>query len=137
MARIVNFADGFTSSSAPSVTGVQQENYPLNNNQSTTDVSGLIFASSSVKSFFANFELERLGSVLYRQTGQLQASFNGSWSLDFGNYSGDSIIDDTLSSTEKVVLTIDATTGQVKYSSGNLTGHTASNLRIVITRIEV
>ena len=137
MARIVTFADGFTSSSAPSVSGAQQEIYPLLNNQSTTPVAGLIFASSGVKSFFASFELERLGTISYRQAGQMQASFNGTWTLTFGNYSGDSIIDDTLSATKSIVLTIDATTGQLSYSSGNLAGHTASNLRIVITRIEV
>jgi hypothetical protein len=50
--RIVSFADGFTSASAPVISGANQENYSLNNNQATTDIVGLVFDSAAYKSVF-------------------------------------------------------------------------------------
>ena len=112
--RIVSFADGFTSASEPSISGPSSEVYSLSNNQSLTNITGLIFNSSIYKSVFFDYEIERIGTSTYRQTGSLMASFNGSWSLTTGNYQGDSIIEDTLTVDYGITLSIDASTGQVK-----------------------
>jgi hypothetical protein len=137
MTRIVSFADGFTSASAPVVSGAEQENYTLLNNQSVTDITGLLFDSNANKSVFINYELERIGSSIYRQVGSLIAVFNGTWSITFGNYQGDQIIDDTLVNTYSITLSIDPTTGQMRYSSGNLAGHTSSKIKIYSVKVSV
>jgi hypothetical protein len=133
--RIVSFADGFTSASAPSISEENQENYILNNNQTVTDVIGLLFDSSNYKSVFFDYEIERIGSTIYRQTGSFIAVFNGSWSLSFGNYQGDTILEDTLANPYSVVLTINSSTGQIRYSSGNQPGHTSSKLKVYPTKV--
>lgn len=135
MTRIVSFADGFTSASAPSISEENQENYILNNNQTVTDVIGLLFDSSNYKSVFFDYEIERIGSTIYRQTGSFIAVFNGSWSLSFGNYQGDTILEDTLANPYSVVLTINSSTGQIRYSSGNQPGHTSSKLKVYPTKV--
>jgi hypothetical protein len=61
--RITSFSDGFTSASEPSVSGAVQENYILLNNQSLTDVVGLQFDNTSIKSVFFKYEIERIGST--------------------------------------------------------------------------
>lgn len=137
MTRIVSFADGFTSASAPVISGAEQENYTLLNNQAVTNVTGLVFDSSSYKSVFFNYEIERIGSTIYRQTGSFIAAFNGSWSLTFGNYQGDQIIDDTLVNLYNITLSINSSTGQIRYSSGNQPGHTSSKIKLYVTRISV
>jgi len=127
--RILTFSDGFTSSTAPTVTGASEETYTLNNNQSTTNISGLLIDPTDFTTAFFNYELERIGSSTYRQSGQFQIVWNGSsFSLSFGPFDGDNLmgIDTTLS-----VLN----SGQFQYSTVNLTGHTSSKLKIFITRI--
>jgi len=133
--RIVSFADGFTSASAPVISGANQENYSLNNNQSTTDIVGLVFDSAAYKSVFFDYEIERIGSITYRQTGSFIAVFNGTWSLTFGNYQGDTILEDTLVNLQSVVLSINSSTGQIRYSSGNQPGHTSSKLKVYPTKV--
>jgi hypothetical protein len=135
--RIVSFADGFTSASAPVISGADQESYTLLNNQAVTNVTGLLFDSASYKSVFFKYEVERIGSTTYRQTGSFIAAFNGSWALTFGNYQGDQIIDDTLVLPQNITLSINASTGQIRYSSGNQSGHTSSSIKLYVTRISV
>ena len=133
--RIVNFADGFTSASAPLVTGGVQEDYALANNQALTNITGLVFSSTSYKAVFIEYELERIGSSTFRQVGTMILSYNGTWTLNLGNFQGNSIIEPTLVNAESITLTVDSATGQFKYTSGNLAGHTASNLNLNIVRI--
>ena len=132
--RITAFADGFTSASEPSVSGAVQENYTLLNNQSLTDVTGLQFDSSSIKSVFFKYELERVGSTSKKQVGTFQLVYNTSWELTFGNYQGDSIIEDVL--TEEYGVTLSVTSlGQIQYTSNNFIGHVSSEIRLYIVRI--
>lgn len=132
--RITAFADGFTSASEPSVSGAVQENYTLLNNQSLTDVAGLQFDSSSIKSVFFKYELERVGSTSKKQVGTFQLVYNTSWELTFGNYQGDSIIEDVL--TEEYGITLSVTSlGQIQYTSNNFIGHVSSEIRLYIVRI--
>jgi hypothetical protein len=133
--RIVSFADSFTSASAPVISGAEQENYTLSNNQSVTNIPGLVFDSSAYKSVFFNYEIERIGSTIYRQTGSFIAAYNGTWSLSFGNYQGDQIIDDSLVVPQNITLSINASTGQISYSSGNQSGHTSSKIKLYIVKV--
>ena len=132
--RITAFADGFTSASEPSVSGAVQENYILLNNQSLTDVVGLQFDNTSIKSVFFKYEIERIGSTSKKQVGTFQMAYNTSWELTFGNYQGDSIIEDVL--TEEYGITLSVTSlGQIQYSSNNFIGHVSSEIKLYIVRI--
>jgi hypothetical protein len=132
--RITAFADGFTSASEPSVSGAVQENYILLNNQSLTDVVGLQFDSTSIKSVFFKYEIERIGSTSKKQVGTFQMAYNTSWELTFGNYQGDSIIEEAL--TEEYGITLSVTSlGQIQYSSNNFIGHISSEIKLYIVRI--
>lgn len=137
MTRIVSFADGFTSASAPVVAGAEQENYTLANNQALTNITGLIFSSSAYKSVFVDFEIERIGSSTYRQSGSLILSYNGTWSITFGNYQGDPIIEDVLTEDYGITLSVVGATGQVQYSSNNLPGHTSSKIKLYVVKVTV
>jgi hypothetical protein len=132
--RITAFADGFTSASEPSVSGAVQENYILLNNQSLTDVVGLQFDSASIRSVFFKYEIERIGSTPKKQVGTFQMAYSTSWELTFGNYQGDSIIEDVL--TEEYGITLSVTSlGQIQYSSNNFIGHVSSEIKLYIVRI--
>jgi hypothetical protein len=135
--RIVNFSDGFVATTAPTVDGGDQENYVLSNNQSVTNLTGLLFNSAEYKSVFIDFEIERIGTVTYRQSGSIIAAYNGSWSITFGNYQGDTIIEDTLVNPFNITLSIDSSSGQIKYSSGNQPGHTSSKIKLYLVRVTV
>jgi hypothetical protein len=135
--RVVTFADGFVSTTPPDVNGLDQENYTLLNDQAVTNITGLLFDSSEVKSVFFTYELERIGTTTYRQSGQFIAAFNGTWSLTFGNYQGDSIIEDTLTQDYGFVISIDSASGQIKYESGDQAGHTSSKLKLFTLKVVV
>lgn len=135
MTRIVSFADGFTSASAPVIAGAEQENYTLANNQALTNITGLIFSSSAYKSVFVDFEIERIGSSTYRQSGSLILSYNGAWSISFGNYQGDSIFEDVLTEDYGITLSVVGATGQVQYSSNNLPGHISSKIKLYVVKV--
>lgn len=134
--RVVTFADGFVSTTPPVIEGEVRETYTLLNNQSSpASITGLIVDSNAVKSAFINFEIERIGTSTYRQVGSFIAVYNGSWSLSFGNYQGDQIINDTLDNTENITLSINATSGQISYTSGDLPSHASTKFKIYITKV--
>ena len=138
MPKIIEFADGFSSASAPDIEGGTQEVISLLNNQTGTAISELDFDGFS--SVFIDFEVHRFDDVsTFRQVGTAIFRKNPStllWSFDLGNYTGDSIIEESISSPEHIVLSIDGS-GQVSYDSGNMgSGHTAI-LKIVLLRFLV
>ena len=121
MVRIVTFADGFSSASVPSGASAQQENFTIANN--TTSGAILTLDKNTEKSAFFSFELRRSDSLgSFSQLGVMQAVYNSSWSLSFGNFSGDDLVQDTITSPEHVKFSINATTGAITYDSGNMTG---------------
>lgn len=137
MTRVVSFADGFTSASAPVIAGAEQENYTLLNNQALTNITGLSFDSASYKSVFIDFEVERIGSSSYRQSGSMILVYNGTWSMTFGNYQGDAIIEDVLTEDYGITLSVVGATGQIQYSSNNLPGHTSSKIKLYVVKVTV
>ena len=132
--RITAFADGFTSASEPSVSGAVQENYILANNQSLTNIVGLQFDSASIKSVFFKYEIIRIGATTYKQVGTFQMAYNTSWELTFGNYQGDSIIEDVLTNDYGMTLSV-TSLGQIQYSTNNFIGHVSSEIKLYIVRI--
>jgi hypothetical protein len=137
LTRIVTFADGFTSASAPVIAGGSQENYTLLNNQTGTNITGLVFDSTLYKSAFISAEIERIGSSQFRQTVDIQLYWDGTdWNLTSGNSSGSDILNESITATQHIVLSINSS-GQVSYDSGNLAGHTSSKLKLLIVRVSV
>lgn len=123
MTRIVNFADGFTSATAPQVAGAVQENYIILNNELT----GTLFTldSSLNKTAFVNYELIRKNDLeSYTQNGSLIMAFDGtSWLLTEGNFQGNSMITQEFTTDPlSLILTLDTVTGALTYSSGNMIG---------------
>lgn len=138
MSKIIDFADGFTSATAPNISGDSPEVYSLLNNRSTfTPVSGLIFNSANETSVFMLAEIERKDNtpLVYRQSISLIAAFNGSiWTLEPGSYIGTSIVADSLANSYNMQLQMNG--GQVEYKTGNMTGGGATTkLKLSVTRI--
>lgn len=135
MVRVVNFADGFTSASAPTGAGSVIETYTIANN--TTSGAILTLDSSTSKSAFVDYELRRSTSLgVFIQTGSIIFNYDGSWSMSFGNYSGDEMIVDTIVNTEHVKLTLNSGTGALTFDSGNMSGTSYSGtLKLNIVRI--
>lgn len=138
MPRIVNFADGFTSSSPPVIIGASQEIFDILNNQSSfTNFSGLILDKDQYQTVKMFCEIERSSSSgSYRQAIELVFVYKSTWSFTTGLSSGDTLLEETLSSGELVIFSINATTGQVSYKSGNLSGTSyTGKLKASIDRI--
>lgn len=135
MSKIITFSDGFSSASAPVVDGTDQESYLLDNNQPVTSIAGLIFDSLTYKSVFFDYEIERIGDITYRQSGQLIAIYNGSWSLSASNYTGEAILSDSLEFDYNIVLSIDSSSGQIKYQSGDQSGHVSTKIKLNILKV--
>lgn len=127
---LVDFADGFTSSSEPVVEGAVQENYTLLDNQATlTNITGLVLDNAKSETYFADYELKR---GAFKQDGRLMFRYaGGAWAISHGNYDGDTLIKDALVNPQDIVLAISG--GQLQYQSG-LVG-SAGTLKILISRI--
>jgi len=138
MTRIVDFADGFTSASAPSISGGSLETYTLSNNQASFTNTGLSFDSSTHTSAFIDFELLRTDATpsYYSQSGKIIAAYDGTaWSIEFGNFIGDEIVADSLASAFNVQFQI-TSLGVIQYKSGNMTGGSHScEWKLAVTRI--
>lgn len=135
--RILSFADGFTSVSAPAVSGAIQENFTILNNHTAGSI--LTLDSSINKTAFVNYELIRkTDDFYYKQEGSLIMAFNGtSWLLTEGNFQGDSLVNvEGVVNPQDLYLILNPSTGALTYNSGNLTGANYSGtLKLDITRI--
>jgi hypothetical protein len=138
MTMIVNFADGFTSSTEPNLIGLGNEVYDILNNQATpVEITGLNF--NGYTSVSGICEIERVNNTdSYRQTIDFKMrkdDVSNDWELEFGGFIGDELVVDSLSLQKEITLTIDAD-GQMFYSSGNMSslGY-AGKLKLNLTRI--
>lgn len=126
----VGFADGFTSATAPEISGATQENFILENNKVTfTAFDGFILDKTKCKSAFALVEFDR-----YREVGAIPETFRGtqeitfvviddSWVMLPGQSTGIEMLQaETISEEYHVILEINPTTGQINYKSGNMVG---------------
>lgn len=122
-ARLINFADGFTSASAPNVAGGVQENYLIPNN--TVGATILTLDKTLHKTAFVEYELIRKTDNFYfKQEGSFIMAHDGTnWLLTEGNFQGVSMINVTgVVDPQDVKLILDATTGALTADSGNITG---------------
>lgn len=140
MTRLVSFIDGFTSVSAPTISGGSQEDFNINNNQ-VSPYALVAFDATDCKTVFMDFELSRYnGSSEFRQSGSLIMSYDGTdWLLSFGSYQGDDMIRDSITSLEHVVFTVGtvAGLGTLYHTSGNMATVHFGKLRTYTTRITI
>jgi hypothetical protein len=120
--RILSFADGFTSASAPTGSTGTIESYTVNNGASSQALFTLL--STQTKTVFSDYELIRSSSLgEFKQDGSLVFRYSdGSWSITYGNYSGDEMFVDSIVNNEHCLLVINSGTGAVTISSGTLGG---------------
>lgn len=121
MTRSLYFSDSFTSTTAPTGLIGVQENYTITNNASNGALFTLDFTVN--KTAFIDYELIRKTSGgTFVQAGSLIFSYDTAWAKSEGNYQGDEIIVDAITSTEHVVFSINSSTGVITYNSGNMAG---------------
>lgn len=125
MTRIINFADGFTSASAPDVEGTSLESYDILNNTTGTLFTVLPAETTSI---FASYELSR---STYVQGGSFVAVYDSGWTIQQGNYIGDDLIQDTISNPQEIRLYFSG--NDLKYDSGNIGSN--GKLKLSITRV--
>ncbi len=137
--RVIAFADGFTSASAPDVSSAGQEQYTLANNISVlTSITGLNI--SAYTTAFVDFELTRVDFTgTYRQSGSLILTFiAGAWVLNLGNYQGEDMVRtgaEVIALAKEIFLSVTAG-GQVQYKSGPMVDAShVGTLKLQITRI--
>lgn len=117
--------------------GSAQKKYPLANNQSITDVVGLILDATKYTSYFIRMEVERIGTISYRQIVEFKAVYSGTvWTMEQGGYVGSDLIQAAIANTQEITLVTTAA-GQLRYSSGNLAGHTKSNLKVILEGLKL
>lgn len=122
-ARLVSFADGFTSASAPSIAGGVQEDYLIPNN--TNGISILTLDKTKNVTAFVNYELIRKTDLSYfKQEGSFIMAYDGTaWLLTEGNFQGVSMINvDGVVLPQDVRLILNPSTGVLTANSGNIAG---------------
>lgn len=133
--RIVQFADGFTSATAPGgATGVI-ETYSIANNASATTLA--TYDNADFKTVISTYELTRSTSLgTFKQEGSITFTFvSGSWSINYGNYSGNEMIVDSITNTEHITLSFSG--DNLQYTSGNMAGTSyAGSFKLSSTRFE-
>lgn len=140
MVRIVSFTDGFTSSSAPTVSGSQEDYLILNNQAAFIAFSpSLSFDGASFSSVFIDFEIERIDvSNTYRQVGSLLLAYNGTtWSIQPGNYIGDDLMNDPITLAKHFSLSVSTLSGvgTVEYKSGSMGSGYSGTFKVVAIRM--
>lgn len=118
--------------------GSSQKKFPLANNQNViADVVGLLLDATKYTSYFIRMEVERLGTLSYRQIVEFKAVYSGTaWTMEQGSYIGSDLIQPAIVNTQEISLAITAV-GQVRYLSGNLAGHTKSNLKVILEGLKL
>ena len=135
--RILSFADGFTSASAPVIVGGSSlEIYTIANN--TTSGSVTFFNPTTYTTIFADFELSREDSGgIYNQQGSIIFAWDGlAWSMQVGSYVGVDMIVETIANPYEIKLMINAF-GLITYDSGNMGSSYVGKLKLSLTRIAI
>jgi hypothetical protein len=137
--RTVTFADGFVSTSAPIVEGIEQETYLIENNQLATDLFSI--DATQYKSAFIDFELSRSDDVSsYIQTGSLVLFYDGtSWNYSILMTQNDDILAETIVEPYNVVLTFTTSgdVGTLRYASGSMFSSYTGQLKAIVSKVKV
>lgn len=133
--RIITFSDGFTSATAPGGANGVIETYPIANNAIATTLA--TYNSTLIKTVISTYELIRSTSLgTFKQEGSVTFTFvSGSWSINYGNYSGNEMIVDSITNTEHITLSFSG--DNLQYTSGNMTGTSyVGSFKLSSTRFE-
>jgi hypothetical protein len=137
MTRIINFADGFTSATEPSIEGLDQENYVIANNAVSTEL--FTINASVYKSAFFNFELIRSDDTnSYIESGEFKVLFyEGQWNIVKSISIGHEMFSSSIDEAFNVQIYMDTTgdVGSIKYNSGEMGNNYSGSLKISISRI--
>ena len=126
--RIIDFADGYTSSQQPTPIGVIAGSQDIQNNQvSALDLTDFLFDSTNELKVNVSYHIYRKSDAPteLRESGEFVIFWDGSqWQFNLGTTNGDVILEKTLSLSTDVALSIsnNANVGQLQYTSGNVTG---------------
>lgn len=139
MTRILQFNDGFTSSSAPDISGATlYEPYTILN----ATLGGSLFTIDSTEhtTAFVQYELSRSDvSNTYYQQGTFILAYDGTtWAIVPGNYVGVPMLKDTTESIDnpwEIIIDISGS-GVLTYDSGNMGLSYNGVLKLNITRIQ-
>lgn len=107
-----------------------QTSAPIGNNQSGQNVTGLVFNNASIKAAIIDYKIRRVTSTTDRTTmgTGMTAVWNplaAAWTITMGLEGGDS---------SGVIFDINASTGQVTYSTDNMSGvYDTVNSKIIFT----
>lgn len=138
--RIVTFADGFVSTTPPSIDGAEQETYTIANNASDVDLFSL--DAEEFSSAFINFEISRSDAVNdYSQTGQMTLFYTEAlgWQFSLGLVINDEIVSASIDNPYNVVFsfTNSGTVGTLGYSSGSMGSSYLGVFKIIISKVQV
>lgn len=137
--RTVTFADGFVSTSAPIVEGIEQETYNILNNQTNTSL--FTIDSADYRSVFIDFELTRSDvSDSFVQTGSIVLYYDGaSWQYSTLLTQGDNLIAASISLPEEITISMVTAlgVGTFRYSSGNMGASYAGKIRMIVSKVKV
>lgn len=138
MTRILQFSDGFTSSTAPTIPGGSSAEL-INIADNTLSGGVTTFDKTLCTSGFVDYDLSRTdGTTIYTQKGSIIFAYDGTnWSFQLGSYVGSSMIVETVPATFEIALYINASTGEVTYRSGSMGGTYSGKMTFSITRIAV
>ncbi len=137
MTRIVTFADSFVSATEPSLEGINQEDYVIQNaavNQTLFTIDESVY-----KSAFFDFEIIRSDdSDAYAEVGRFQLLYDGiNWNFAQGISTGSQVINSEIDESYNVVFSMTTLSGvgSLKYSSGTMGANYSGTLKISISRI--
>lgn len=141
--REVNFADGFVSATAPTSSGIGQEEYPIENDIQVfipvedSEENQFVFNEEEFSSYLMVLEAERKAfENIKRQIIELQCVFDGTdWVFTSGLSTGDDIVQlEEASENHQIVLRVNA--GILEYMSGNMIDHISSKLKFFTTKVK-
>jgi len=133
--RIIQFADGFTSATAPSGVNGVIETYSIANNGGATTIA--TYDNADFKTVISTYELFRSTSLgSFKQEGSVTFTYvSGSWLINYGNYSGNEMIVDSIVNTEHITLSFSG--NNLRYTSGNMAGTSyTGSFKLSSTRFE-
>jgi len=140
MSRVIDFADGFTSSTAPTLPGIPFfQSFSVINTASAEVFLNLDYLLT--KTVFCDYELIRTDNTSsYKQEGSFIMAYDGTnWILTLGNFTGvDMVRDNTESITEDYEIKLSMNnSGDLLYDSGTMGALYSGTFKLNITRVLV
>lgn len=136
MSRVLDFADGFTTSNPPNVVGGSvQEPFDVPNNANGFELIELDEAKYST--IFFKYEITRKDiDNVYRIAGEFVVSFmGGAWQLFFHGFNGDKILSNTLKGNNTIAVRISDDGTKLVADTGAMGAEHETRLILDTTRI--